>query len=90
LGAVFPWKKITYLNLISRFREKEMHKHEVTSSVDVPKDKDSKEGSTIETVDENSESVPNKDQAKDEKKDSKDSKDPKDPKDRKDQKTASV
>ena len=66
-----------------------MHKHEDKSSVDVPKDKDSKEGSTIETVAETSESVPDKDQAKDEKKDTKDqAKDEK--KDPKDQKTASV
>ena len=81
--------------MISRFREKEMHKHEVTSSVDVPKDKDSKEGSTIETEAEtlDFEPVSDNEQGKDETKDSKDSKDPKDPKDSKDpkdQKTASV
>merc|ERR1712008_152563 len=73
---------------INRFREKEMHKHEVTSSVDVPKDKDSKEGSTIETEAETFEPVSDNDQANDEKKDSKDPK--VDPKDQKDKKTASV
>ena len=72
-----------------------MHKHEVTSTVDVPKDKDSKEGSTIETEAEtlDFEPVSDNEQAKDEKTDSKDSKDSKvskDPKDPKDQKTASV
>ena len=75
-----------------------MHKHEVTSTVDVPKDKDSKEGSTIETEAEtlDFEPVSDNDQGKDEKKDSKDpkdskdSKDLKDSKDPKDQKTASV
>ena len=81
--------------MISRFREKEMHKHEVTSTVDFPKDKDSKEGSTIETEAEtlDFEPVSDNEQGKDETKDSKDpkdSKDSKDPKDPKDQKTASV
>ena len=65
-----------------------MHKHEVKSSVDVPKDKDSKEGSTIETEAETFEPVSDNDQANDEKKDSKDPK--VDPKDQKDKKTASV
>ena len=69
-----------------------MHKHEVTSTVDVPKDKDSKEESTIETEAEtlDFEPVSDNDQPKDEKEDSKDPKDPKDSKDPKDQKTASV
>ena len=69
-----------------------MHKHEVTSTVDVPKDKDSKEGSTIETEAEilDFEPVSDNEQAKDEKKDPKDLKDSKDLKDPKDQKTASV
>ena len=72
-----------------------MHKHEVTSTVDVPKDKDSKEESTIETEAEtlDFEPVSDNEQGKDETKDSKDpkdSKDSKDPKDPKDQKTASV